>query len=253
MLLTRVIPTLLLKGPGFVKTTKFKNPVYLGDPLNIVKIFNEKEVDEIVILDISDPSTQGEPNFELIGQIANECFMPVCYGGHIQSIDQIKTLFSLGIEKISLNTAAYETPSLIEESASNYGSQSIVGSIDVKKNLLGKYAAYIRGGSEKIDLDPITYAKKLESLGVGEILLTAIDREGTMSGYDTALIKMIASSLAIPLIANGGARNIDDFSQAVKEGGASAVAASSMFVFHGPQKGVLISYPPITQLEKAFI
>jgi imidazole glycerol-phosphate synthase subunit HisF len=251
MLRIRVIPCLLLKGQGLVKTIKFRDPKYVGDPLNAVKIFNEKEVDELMLLDIFATVENRNPQMKLISEIASECFMPLCYGGGVKTLDQIKELFELGVEKVSLNTCAVENPSIIYEAAKLFGSQSIVVSIDVKKSLFGKYEIFTRGGKKSDKLDPVRFAVAMERAGAGEIFLNSIDRDGTMTGYDTELIKMVTESVKVPVIASGGAGKLEDFGLAVKDGGASAVAAGSFFVFQGKHRAVLISYPPISTLEQA--
>lgn len=250
MLKTRVIPILLLKNQGLVKTTKFKEPKYIGDPLNTVKIFNEKEVDELIIVDITASVENKKINFKLISEIASECFMPLCYGGAIKTLEEIKELFSLGIEKVAINSYAVENPSFIKSAAELFGNQSIVVSIDYKRNFLGKYEIFTHGGTINKKIDPVIYAQKMAELGAGEILLNSIDRDGTMQGYDIDLIKRVSESVNIPVIACGGAGKLDDFTDAVKKGQASAVAAGSMFVYQGKHKAVLISYPAQTELQK---
>lgn len=252
MLRTRVIPCLLLKGNGFYKTTKFKNPVYLGDPINILKIFNEKEVDEIFVLDIGATSLQKDLNMNLLSDFASECFMPLGYGGGIRTLDQMKAVFQLGFEKVAINTSAFDNPELITQGASAFGNQSVVVSIDVKKSLLGSYEVMTRSGIKKTGRKPAEYAREMEARGAGEILLSAIDRDGTMEGYDLKLVKMVAAAVKIPVIACGGAGNIGDFGAAVKEAGASAAAAGAMFVFQGPHRAVLINFPPPEELESVF-
>ncbi len=243
MLRTRVIPVLLVQDGGLYKTQRFKDPKYVGDPINAVKIFNEKEVDEIIVLDISATRENRGPDFNLIADIATECFMPFCYGGGVKNIEEMKKLFSLGAEKISLNTAAIETPQLIQQAAELFGAQAIVASIDVKKSWLGKYEVLTRCGQTKVKQDPVTLAQELEKLGAGEIIINAIDQDGLMTGYDLKLIKSITDAVRVPVIACGGAGSVEHFQQAVKEAGASAVAAGSMFVFHGKHRAVLITYP----------
>lgn len=252
MLKTRVIPCLLLKDKGLVKTIKFKDPKYVGDPINAVRIFNEKEVDELVFLDISASLEGRKPNFKVIGDIAAQTFMPLGYGGGIRDIEDIKTLFSIGVEKVVINSAAIDNPDIIKQASNVAGSQSIVISIDVKKNLWGKYEVYVHSGQVRTKLNPVEWAKKVESLGAGEIFLNAIDKDGTMSGYDIDLIKQVSSSVNIPVVACGGAGSLNDFLEAVKEGGASAVSAGSFFVFHGKHRAVLITYPSINELEETF-
>ena len=251
MLATRVIPSLLLKGSGLVKTTKFKNPVYIGDPINAIKIFNTKEVDELVLLDITASKERRGPAFETIRNITDECFMPLSYGGGIRSIDDIRAILKAGIEKIVVNHAAIADPELIKKAASEFGSQAIIVSIDVKKSLLGGYQVYSSSGAKVSEKDPVRWARMAEGLGAGEIYLTAVDHEGTMKGYDLELIQSVSSAVRIPVIASGGAAAIEDFRMAKFQGGASAVAAGAMFVFQGPHRAVLITYPPRDALERA--
>lgn len=252
MLKTRVIPCLLLKGQGLVKTIRFKDPTYIGDPINAVKIFNEKEVDELTFLDITATIEKRSPNFQVIRNIASECFMPLGYGGGITRLSEIDTLFSIGIEKVIINSALLKKDSLLTDASIKFGSQSIVASIDVKKKFWGKNEVYINSGKVATGIDAAEYAKRCEQAGAGEILLNSIDRDGTMKGYDTDLLKKITSNVSIPVIACGGAGNTGHFSEAVTEGGASAVAAGSMFVFQGIHRAVLISYPSYKVLEETF-
>lgn len=252
MLRTRVIPCLLLQGSGLVKTVRFKSPTYVGDPINAVRIFNDKEVDELIFLDIEASRKQRQPNFQMISEIASECFMPLAYGGGIQNIDDISTLFHLGVEKISINTAAYVNPGLVSEAARRFGSQSIIVSIDIKKGLLGKKQAYYLGGAKKSRYSPVDAAKFMQDKGAGELLVSSIDRDGLMSGYDIDTLAEISSSVEIPVIALGGAGRVEHFVEAVTSGHADAVAAGSMFVFHGKHRAVLISYPSVVDLETAF-
>jgi len=243
----RVIPSLLIQNGGLVKSIRFKDHKYVGDPINAVKIFNEKGVDEIVILDRT--AAQTGPHFEKIKDIASEAFMPLGYGGGISTLDQIKQLISDGVEKVVLNTQALKNPGLISEGAKYVGSQSIVISIDVKKNIFGKYKVFVENGTKNTGIDPLQHAKDMEAAGAGEILLNSIDRDGTFEGFDYNLIHRISNSIDIPVVALGGASTILDFRNAV-EHGASAVAAGSMFVFQGPHRAVLISYPSESELKK---
>jgi len=247
---TRIIPSLLLKHQGFVKTRKFKSPTYLGDPINIVKIFNDKEADELSILDITATQENRGPNFDLLKDIASECFMPLGYGGGLKSIEDIRKLFRLGFEKAICNTMAVENPSFLKAAADQFGNQSIVGSIDVKKSFLGRNEVYTRCGSKNTSLDPVDLARKMEQIGVGEIFLNSIDRDGTMTGYDIGLIKQLADAVQIPVVACGGAGKVEDFQDAVKRGGASAVAAGSFFVFQGKHRAVLINMPTMEELDQ---
>lgn len=246
----RVIPTLLLDGNGLVKTKKFSNPKYIGDPINAVKIFNEKEVDEIILIDIYATKRGSKPNYALIKEIASECFMPLAYGGGIHTVEQAETIFQTGIEKIILNSEIVINPSIVTELSNKYGSQAIVISIDVKKNFFGKYSVYINNGKKNTKIDPVEFAKRCENLGAGEIYLTSIEREGMMQGYDIEITKKIAKSINIPLIASGGAGNLIHMTDVVNEGFASAVTAGSLFVFHGKLRGVLINVPSKEIIER---
>ena len=250
MLRYRVIPTLLLKNNGLVKTIKFKNPVYIGDPINAVKIFNDKEVDELILLDITATNDNREPNYDKIAEIVSEAFMPIGYGGGIKSIEQIEKLFRLGIEKVILNTVLHNKPDLVKEASKIFGSQSIVAAIDVKKDFLGNYKVYSCSGTEKEKTDLVSFVNQIEELGAGEVFINSIDCDGTMSGYDVKLIKTVSSGVNLPVVASGGAGSLQDFVKAIKEGGASAVAAGAMFVFQGVHRAVLISYPDYEELEK---
>lgn len=253
MLIPRVIPCLLLKGNCFYKTLKFKNPIYLGDPVNILKIFNEKEVDEILVLDIDATPSNKDLNIPLLTDLASECFMPLGYGGGIKTLDQMKALFQIGFEKISINTTAYENPDFITQAAKAFGSQSILVSIDVKKGLLRGYEVVTRCGSKKTKVDPIVYAREMEQRGAGEILLNSIDRDGSMQGYDLELIKNVSMALTVPVIACGGAGKVDDFANALNQGHASAVAAGAIFVFYGPRRAVLINVPNLEELKNTIV
>lgn len=249
MIRPRVIPCLLLKNEGLVKTVRFKDPKYLGDPINIVRIFNDKEVDELIFLDILATAENRRPNFDLLGKITSECFMPLGYGGGIRDMEDVKRLLAIGVEKFVLNTAAVENPSLIRAAADHAGSQAVVISIDVKKTLFGKYEVFTRGGKKGTGLDPVKFAVDMEKQGAGEIFLNSIDRDGTMQGYDLDIIRRVSESVTVPVVACGGAGTIQHLSEAVKAG-ASAAAAGSMFVFQGPLRGVLISYPAQEELKK---
>jgi cyclase len=249
MLRTRVIPCLLLKGHGLVKTAQFRNPKYVGDPINAVRIFNEKEVDELTFLDITATVDQRMPQMKRILDIASECFMPLCYGGGIRDLEDIKEIFSLGVEKVAINTRAVEAPFFIREASDKFGSQSIVVAIDAKTNVEGRYEVFTRSGSVATGMDPARFAAQAEKMGCGEIFLNSIDRDGTQAGYDIELIKQVSRAVSIPVIACGGAGKLSDFAEAIEKGGASAVAAGSLFVFHGKHRAVLISYPSIQELE----
>jgi cyclase len=234
---------LLLKGSGLYKTRKFRDDVYIGDPINAVKIFNDKEVDELVFLDIAAGRSGADPDFAMLKEIAGECFMPLSYGGGVKNSEMVRALLSVGIEKMVINSAAYTDAALIPNLAEQFGSSTIVGSIDVRKNWRGREQVFIHGGTEKIPYAPEEWAKKLEAMGVGEIMVNSIDRDGEMTGYELGLIRRVADSVSVPIVAAGGARNTADLRAAVKEAGASAAAAGAMFVFHGKHRAVLITYP----------
>jgi cyclase len=251
MLQTRVIPCLLLRNGGLVKTIKFRNPTYVGDPINAVRIFNDKEVDELVFLDIAASSAGTGPNFDLLADIASEAFMPFAYGGGITTLGEVRQLFALGVEKVILNTAAAANAALVEGAAALAGRSSVVGSIDVRRSMLGKYTVAIRAGQLDLKKDPVSYAQDLERLGAGELLLNAIDRDGTQNGYDLDLIRRVAAAVSIPVVAAGGAGHLQHLRDAVSAG-ASAVAAGSLFVFHGKHRAVLITYPEYRELEALF-
>lgn len=244
----RVIPVLLIQDGGLVKSVRFKQYTYVGDPINAVKIFNDKEVDEIVILDIEATKNQSGPDFKRIKEIASEAFVPLAYGGGITKIDEVRQLFYLGVEKVVLNTQAYQNPALLTEAASLVGSQSVVASVDVKKNWLGQYKVYVKNGGQNTGKNPVEYVQELVNAGAGEIFLNSIDKDGTYNGFDLDLIKQVCSTVNVPVIACGGASIIEDFQSAIKAG-ASAVAAGSMFVFQRPHRAVLISYPSQKELE----
>lgn len=250
MIQARVIPALLLKGQGLVKTVKFKDPKYLGDPINVVRIFNDKEVDELVLLDITATPENRGPQFNVLKDIASEAFIPLAYGGGIRSMDDVHTLLGIGIEKLILNTSSVEKPALVREIADHAGSQAVVVSIDVKKNFLGKYEVFTHCGQKKTGLDPVMHAVEMEKMGAGEILINSIDRDGTMQGYDIELVKKVADAVNVPVVACGGAGNLDHVAEVIQQGHASAAAAGSIFVFQGPLRGVLISYPARQELKK---
>lgn len=249
MMKTRVIPCLLMREGGLVKTVKFKDPSYVGDPINAVKIFNNKEVDELVVLDIGATAENREPDFDVLQDIVSEAFMPVAYGGGVTTVDQAARLFALGIEKVVLNTAAVNDPQLVKALADKFGSQSVVVAIDAKRRgLFSKLEAMGRNASQKTGQDPASFAQNMERLGAGEIFLNAVDKDGTRSGFDVELIKHVADAVSVPLVACGGVGQLSDFKAAV-DAGASAVAAGSFFVYHGPHRAVLISYPHRQDLE----
>lgn len=249
MIKTRVIPALLLDGDSLVKTIKFNKSSYIGDPVNTVRIFNELEVDELIFLDIAASPQKTKPRLKILSEIANECFMPLGYGGGISDFDSAKSIFDLGFEKIVINSVTHQTPSFITKIANHYGSQAVVVSIDVKKNFFGKHEVYSYGGKVKMKKDPIAWAKEVENLGAGEILLTSIDKEGTWSGFDLQITSKVANSVNIPVIAHGGAGNIEHIRDVVKVGNASAVALGSMVVYQQKGMGVLVNFPDQATLE----
>jgi imidazole glycerol-phosphate synthase subunit HisF len=251
MLKTRVIPCLLLRGAGLVKTTRFKDAKYIGDPINAIKIFNDKEVDELVLLDITATREGRGPSFAKIEQVASECFMPLAYGGGLASVDDARRVLKLGVEKVVFNTATWRAPDVVRDAAREFGAQAVVASIDVRRKLFGRHEVFVEGGTRGTGEDPVDYARRMEDIGCGEIFLTSIDRDGTMKGYELDLIASVAAKVQIPVIAAGGAGTVADFGAAVREGGAAAVAAGAMFVFHGPHRAVLITYPGQAELEAA--
>lgn len=256
----RIIPCLLLKEKGLVKTIQFKDPRYIGDPINAVRIFNDKEADELIFLDIMASRgggffglrKQAPIAFEMIAKISGECMMPLSYGGGITTIDEIKKLFGIGVEKVIINTQAAENPGLIREASEMFGNQSIIVSIDAKKTSQGNYEVFMRGGTKATGKDPVEFARDMAAQGAGELMINSIDQDGMMAGYDIGLIKAVADAVSVPVIACGGAGNIEDLSDAYLNGHASAMAAGSMFVFHGRKRAVLITYPTRSELEAIF-
>ena len=250
MLVARVMPCLLLRNAALVKTIQFKNPSYVGDPINAIRIYNEKEVDELVFLDIT-RTVEGKPlQLKLLSEIASECFMPVAYGGGISRMEDVDAIFSRGIEKVVINSHAVVDPTFVTRVADKYGTQAVVVSIDVKRSLFGRYEVYTQGGRKATGLDPVQFAATMEKAGAGELLLTSIDRDGTGKGFDLDLIRRVTSVAKIPLIASGGAGSVDDCGIAVKQGGASAVALGSMAVYHGRNRAVLINFPSRAELDR---
>lgn len=249
----RIIPVLLLKNNGLYKGKKFKDHKYVGDPINAVKIFNDKEVDELVFMDITASLDNKEPNYTMLHDIASECFMPLAYGGGITSAEMIRQILMVGIEKVIINTQAVRNPEFVKRSVNYFGSSTIVVSIDAKKNLFGKYNVYINSGQEKTNLHPVEWAKDLEKIGVGEIIINSIDKDGTLTGYDWALIETVAKAVKIPVIAAGGGSGLTDFVNVCKNHKASAAAAGAHFVFQGKHNAVLITYPSQVEIEKVFI
>jgi len=253
MLKTRIIPSLLLQNESLVKTVKFSKPGYIGDPINTVRIFNELEVDELVFLDITATNEKRDPNFKILSEIANECFMPLSYGGGINSLDQARKIFSIGFEKTVLNTAAHLNKYLIAEISEVYGNQAVIVSIDVKKNLWGSFEVWSYAGKKNTRKNPVDWAVEVEGLGAGEILLTSIDKEGSWSGFDINLVKKVTEAVSIPVIAQGGAGTIGHISEVVKQANASAVALGSMVVYQQKGFGVLVNFPDKKLLKEAIL
>ncbi|MBC7490344.1 MAG: imidazole glycerol phosphate synthase subunit HisF [Glaciimonas sp.] len=252
MLATRVMPCLLMDRGALVKTVQFKNPVYVGDPVNAVRIFNQKEVDELLLIDIAATTEKRGIDFETLEKVVTECFMPICYGGGVDNLSDMRRLYHLGIEKISLSSAAIKRPALVREAADEFGSQAVVVTLDVKKNLFGKYTVRTHQGKIDTKRSALDVARDMERAGAGEILLYSIDRDGTWSGFDLNLIRDISRAVGIPVIVCGGAGEMSHLRAAVNEAGASAVAIGSMAVFQAKDLGVLIKFPTRQQQEKTF-
>ena len=251
MLQHRVIPVLLLKDRGVVKSRQFKKPRYLGDALNTIRIFNEKEVDELVVLDITASLSKRGPDYDYIEQLASECFMPLTYGGGISTIEEAEKVFLLGVEKISIQTAAFEDFSILKKIADKFGSQSVVFSIDIKKNWRGQYKPYLYTKASITDENWQELIVKAEAAGVGEILINSVDKDGTLEGPDLSLIGQAGKLISIPLTAMGGVSSLQDMKNIINSG-ADAVAAGAFFVYHGPHKAVLITYPKYQHLKELF-
>ncbi|MDG2426898.1 MAG: HisA/HisF-related TIM barrel protein [Acidimicrobiales bacterium] len=245
----RFIPALLLEDGRFVKTRQFSDPVYVGDPVNVLSIFNEFVVDEIIILDITAARTRTRQPVEALRRYAEECFIPIAYGGGLVEVDQFGECFHVGFEKAIVNTILSEAPAVVEAAASRYGSQAVVASIDVRGGE-GFREVVVRGNSEVVSDSPAEWARRAVGLGVGEILITSVDREGTGQGFDLELIREVAEAVTVPVIGHGGAGRRMDLAGPVHDAGASATAAGTLFVFQGPAKGVLVNYPPRQQIKK---
>jgi cyclase len=249
----RVIPVLLIQNEGLYKTLKFKEPKYVGDPLNAARIFNEKQCDELILLDIEASKTQQPVNFKLIEEMASECFMPLAYGGGIKTLQDIERILRSGIEKVILNTSILRNPDFIKEAAREFASSTLVASIDLKKNLLGKYHVYSHAG-EKIPMsNPMDWMKQIEANGIGEIMLNMVDLDGTQKGYDIAFIEKACNEVSVPVIACGGSNGLPDVKNMLNQTHASAAAAGSMFVFHGKHRAVLISYPDPKEIDHILV
>lgn len=246
---TRVIPVLLIHQGGVYKTKGFTHPVYIGDPINTIRLFNDLEVDEIVVLDIDATKKNNSPNFEMIEELASEAFMPFAYGGGIKSIDQARVILQCGIEKVVLNHAIQNNYDLITECADQFGSQSVVASIDYTKRIFGGNVHFDHVSNKPLKTNIVNAAIASEQAGAGEILINSVDLDGLMTGLDIETIKEVSDSVNIPFIVCGGAGNLDHLKDA-EQAGASAIAAGSMFIFHGKQRGVLINYPKEANLRK---
>lgn len=251
MLRARFIPTLLLKGRGLYKTVKFKNETYVGDPINAVRIFNDKAVDELILLDIAAHRNDAGPNFELIADIASEAFIPLCYGGGVTRLDHFERLFKLGIEKVAVNAAATGTMDIVSQAARVFGNQSIVVGIDVRRSLFGRNERHVRSATVNTKETALDAARRAEAAGAGELLLYSVDRDGTMQGYDVAMVREVATAVRIPVIACGGASSVTDMARVIKEGRAASAAAGSLFVFQGKHRAVLITYPDEGEVARA--
>ena len=250
MWLPRIIPCLLLDGKGLVKTRKFKEPTYVGDPINAIKIFNDKRVDELIFLDIAASREGREPNYVLLEKLASECFMPLCYGGGITNAAQARRLIGLGIEKVSVNAAAIESSQIISDISTELGSSSTVAAMDVRRNWLGRYRVFDAARRKLTDLDPVAHATALVRAGAGEVLINNTDADGKQRGYDIGLVRSICGAVDVPVIACGGAGSLADMRAAIQDGGASAAAAGSLFVFKGRHRAVLINYPSQDQISE---
>lgn len=251
MLRPRIIPCLLVHEEGLVKTVSFKNPKYVGDPINAVKIFNEKESDELIVLDIDATVNGVEPDYKLIADLAAECRMPLCYGGGIRTVAQAKRIISLGVEKIAISAAAIENPELIRQIADEIGSQSVVVVLDVKKRMLSKeYDVFLHNGRKNTKLNAVEVAQKAEALGAGEIVINSIENDGQMKGYDLALAEKIRAAVKLPITILGGAGSLDDVAQLIRACGVLGASAGSLFVFKGAYKAVLINYPNVQQRDE---
>lgn len=251
-IIPRVIPCLLLDQGAFVKTIGFRRRQYIGDPVNVINLFNQFEADEIVLLDIAATPSRRRPQFHLIEELAQECWVPLTYGGGIKALDDIARILRLGVEKVVLNTAIRAEPTLITEAASEFGSQAIVAAVDVKRRLLGGYGVYVNGGRRRVATDLAGHARRLEELGAGELFVNLIDRDGTMKGFDLEPIREVSAAVRIPVVACGGAGERSHLMEAITLGGASAVAAGSIFVYQNRERGVLINFPERDQLERLF-
>ena len=254
MLRPRIIPCLLIHNYGLVKTIQFKSPRYIGDPINAVRIFNEKEVDELIVLDIDSTVNSREPNYEIIAKLANECRMPLCYGGGVKSVDQAKKIISLGVEKISISSCAIENPEILLSIVNEIGSQSVVVTLDVMKtnNNSNDYIIFLNNGKENTQKNVINHALLMEKYGAGELIINSINNDGLMNGYDLFLAKKLKNIINIPISILGGAGSLDDIERLISTCGLVGACAGSLFIYKGALKGVLINYPSIEQREKIY-
>lgn len=250
MLYPRILPCLLVHNKGLVKTVKFKDPKYVGDPINAVKIFNEKKVDELIVLDIDATVEKRDPDYQMIENLAAECRMPLCYGGGIKSAEQAEKIFSLGVEKIALSSAVVENPELVTQIAQRVGTQSVVVVLDVKKKIFGGYEIVTHNGRNKTGIDPIKFTQKLEALGIGEIVINSIDNDGVMQGYDFGIIDKVKEIATVPMTVLGGCGLLVHIGEVIKKHGIIGISAGSLFVFKGKYKAVLINYPNHDEKEK---
>lgn len=250
MLRSRIIPCLLIQDKGLVKTVNFKSPKYVGDPINAVRIFNEKQVDELIMLDIDASAKGNDLDYKNIEHWASECRMPLCYGGGIKTVEQAQRVFSLGVEKVALSSAAIENPNLVSDIAAKVGSQSVVVVLDVKKKLLGGYDTMILNGKKSVKKSPLELAKSFEELGAGEIVINNIDRDGVMKGYDLDLVDKVRRVTSGPLTILGGAGQLEDIDELIQNHKIIGASAGSLFVFKGKYKAVLINYPSIEQKKE---
>jgi imidazole glycerol-phosphate synthase subunit HisF len=232
-----------MSNGALVKTIRFKEGSYVGDPVNAVRIFNQKEVDELILLDIHATTQNRGIDFDTLEKVVSECFMPICYGGGVRTLEDMRRLYALGIEKVSLSAAAFETPDLVRQAASEFGTQAVVVTLDVKKGLLGRFTVRTRNGSQDTKMSPPDAARAFEEQGAGELLLYSIDRDGTWSGFDLKLVEAVSRVASVPVVAAGGAGSLEDIKAAVMQAGASAVAIGSMAVFQAKDLGVLIKFP----------
>jgi imidazole glycerol-phosphate synthase subunit HisF len=243
MLRSRIIPCLLVQNNGLVKTVRFKEPKYVGDPINAVRIFNEKEVDELMVLDIDATAKGRTPNMAMIRDLAAECRMPLCYGGGVTSSKEVEQIVGLGVEKVAVSSAAVIRPTVISEMSNAVGRQSVVVVLDVKRNLFGKYSIFIHNGKQNTKIDPFDFAKQVQDLGAGEIVVNSIDQDGTMNGYDWALTERMRNAVDVPITIMGGAGKMEDLAKLVQTYRVIGACAGSLFVFKGKYRAVLISYP----------